>query len=484
MSKMSATSRGVLIAACVVTAAALTATAMSTYIYDPIATEFGLDGQQASVMKAIPIMATVLIVFLVGSLGDRLGHRMIITLGAVAFWIGAIITAISPFAWTAILGISVLSIGATAMSVTAIAMLSIAFTTKDDRANAFSTIGVLTPSVFLVAPFIAGVLVTELSWRWVAVVWAVVGLVASILARRVLPPDTRSSQRSELVTPLLAGIALTFGVQITVAISSNGFASVQTLLYSIATVVAFIVLLVVHRKMKDPILSFQPLKNRRSWLLLFVVFTVPILSLWYTAYLTFQYLYGFTAIQISLIMIPAQFAGMIGARLMKPFIGRAGLLTSGLVILLVLTVVQFSYLAIGADTLWLSVVLIAAYGLSTNAFAVASSNAVMNESSSTDAGSMSSYRSASGRVGSAMASLIIGGILFGTYNVALNDQESAAGYTSTTITTSESAPLQTDAMVDALHARAVFAGVLTLVSAGAYTLALRRRRNDKEPQHV
>lgn len=479
MSKLTVSGRGVVAAVCVVTAAALAVTAMSTYIYQPMATDFGLDGQQASVVKAVPIMATILVVFLAGTLADRLGRRRITAWSCVAFSAGAAVAAVAPNAPIAVLGISVMSIGATTMSVTAVALLASTFTSKEDRANAFSIYGTITPAVFLVAPFLAGVIVTNLSWRLVAVLWVFIGVVALVLSRRMLPADETSPRRPELLTPFLAGLSLMLAVQITVSISDNGLMSLNTLLLTAATLIAFAVLFVVHRRSEDPQLTTRPLRNLRSWLLLFVVFTVPIVSLWYTTFLAFQYIYGLTETQIALIMVPAQLAGMLGARIMKPAIERFGLRTAGLAILGLLTVVQFGYLALSAGSLWLTAVLIALYGFGTTAFMVASSNAVMNQARPEDSGVMSSYRTASGRIGSALSSLIIGGILFGTYNLAMGDQETAAGYSTSTITSSQAAQFQTASMLDSVHARAVFAGVLTIVSAAAYAAALRRRRDEQ-----
>ena len=474
MKKFSLTGGNVILAACTVSAASLALTAMSTYIYDPMATDFGLSGDEAVNVKLIPTIATILVVFLAGSLGDRIGRRRVVAWGATAFWVGALITTISPVVGVAVLGLSIIGAGASTMGVVALSILGSAFTSKDDRAHAFSVLGMMTPAVFLIAPFVAGFLVTESSWRVVTATWILIGWAAFVLAAKMLPADEVQRSRAELITPLLAGMALAVLVQVPNAVS-NGRPTwfvVSSVSFAIVCVIA---LVVVYRRMRNPTLNFRPLRSWRSWLLLFVVVTIPIASIWYTAYLAFEYLYGFSAVQISIVMIPAQLAGIVGARFMNGLISKRGLLVSGVVTMTCLVIVEFAYLLVNEESMWLSIVLITGYGMTSTAVTVVMSNSVMNAASSAESGAMSSYRSAASRVGAALGTLIIGGVLFGAYNADLSSLESTSQYETSSIPSSQQAIYETESMVGSLHARAILGGCVTIIGLGVFTVAMRRR---------
>lgn len=459
--------RGIIAAVCTIAAASITLTATSTYVYDPIATTFGLTGQQATALKAAPIVAMVLVVFLAGTLGDRVGQRRVIAWGSVAFTVGAAITAAAPVVAVAVLGLCVMSAGASTMVVVAVAILGASFESKKDRANAFSAFGTVGPVVYLVAPPIAGALLAVTTWRAIAVLWTVTGMAAFLLSARMLPKDEKEARpdrpSSELATPILAGLTLAFLVEV-------GLSPYLLL----AAGLSFLALLWAHRRAAQPTLSFAPLRSGRARLLLLVVILIPVTSIWYTSFMAFQYLYGLTAFQISVVMLPAQVAGMLGARAMKPLIPRWGMRAAGLAVLALLALNQFAYLAIGADDLVPNVLLITVYGFCTAALTVVMSNSVMDAAPRDDSGAMSSYRSAAARVGGVIGTFLIGGVLFGTYDHAM-DSADAGTSTPSIPAAGSTTPVEQAAMLDALHARALLGGGATIAAAAVLDFALRRR---------
>ncbi len=58
------------------------------YVLTPMLSDLGLTQAQASVALSIPSIASLLIVFLAGRLGDSLGHRLVLTWMRVAFMVG------------------------------------------------------------------------------------------------------------------------------------------------------------------------------------------------------------------------------------------------------------------------------------------------------------------------------------------------------------------------------------------------------------
>ncbi len=490
-------SRAVVLTAAVASAASITVTAASSYILDPASQEFGLDANQATLLKYIPSLAIILVVFVAGVLGDRLGARRAMTYGSIAYLIGAALCAIAPWAWLVVLGLSILGIGASVMVIVSMGLIGSAITEPTERAKAFGTLGLMGPVVYLFAPVLAGLFVTYLNWRLVVVVWFALGAVSFVLSRALLRARPGNPAAGEMTTPILAGVVLLLITQVIARVSDYGFDTL-TVMVMVATVVAAGALWFVHSRMSAPTLSFAPLKSRSTILLLVVCMTTALAALWYTTYLAFEYLYGLTSLQIALLMLPAQFAGMAGAKLIPRYIINKGLRAGAFVALIALALSQASFLLIGSDTQWLMAALMCLYAMATAMATVALSNAVMDSLPGSLSGSVASYRAAASRIGGALATLVVGILVLGTYNSSLNAQAADAGIPTAEadqIATSlndqaqagteevpppgsedaEVSEFQKAAMVDAMHAKAIFGTGITLASGALVLIAIRRR---------
>lgn len=497
--------RGAVITACVVTGAGIVLSASGQYILDPMGQDFDLDSDQTTLLKYIPGLATILVVFIAGLLGDRVGRRRAIAWGTWAMIAGAVMTGLAPSAPFAILGLSLMSGGTSMMIVIALSLLSSSTSDPTERAKAFGTLGLVSPLVYLIAPLFAGFLVTYTSWRYVVLLWLIAGVAALVTTLRLLPTESGNREAGEMITPLLAGIALVFITQLFNAISSDGLISSATLIRGGLAAFVIALLWFVHRAMKRPSLTFGPVRRRRSILLLTATIVIPLASMWYTTYLLFQYLFGLTPLQISLLMLPAQVAGMVGAKLGSRVIINLGLARAGVIAFLALALVEASFLLVGVDALVLTAVLMALFALVTALVSVIMSNAVMDSAPQSESGTMASYRTASSRIGSSVASLVVGLVVLSTYQTSLDAGAVAQGLdpaqtdqiaqqlTAPDDTGSDQAPppptsdevaqvsdIQQAAMIDALYAKALF-GVAMAVAAGVIFVAgMRGRRPEDE----
>ena len=496
--------RNAVITACVVTGAGMALGASSNYILDPMAQEFGLDSSQTTQLKFIPGMATVFVVFLAGLLGDRVGRRRALSWGILLMIIGAALTGASTNELLAVTGLTLMSAGTSMMIVISLSLLSSSTQGTEERAKAFGTLGLVSPLVFLIAPLIAGAFVTYLSWRYVVLVWLASGLLALLATARLMPKGTGNRDAGEMITPVLAGVALVSVTQVLNAMSNDGLASPTTLVCLVLAAASIVALWAVHRALKSPSLSFGPLRSSRSVMLLVATLVIPLASMWYTTYLLFQYLFGLTALQISLIMIPAQLTGIVGAKLASRVIIQIGLTRAGLLAFLALAAVEASFLLVGTNGLVLTAVLMAVFSMITSLVTVIMSNSVMDSAPSSQSGTMSSYRAASSRVGSAVASLVVGTLVFSTYQTSLDSGATAAGLDTATVdqiaeeltdslSSGQDAPppqpstevdevtqIQQMAMIDALEAKALFGVAMALGAGMVFALGMRGRRRDDD----
>jgi len=496
--------RNAVITACVVTGAGMALGASSNYILDPMAQEFSLDPSQTTQLKFIPGMATVFVVFIAGLLGDRVGRRRALSWGTLLMIAGAAMTGVSTNELLSVTGLTLMSAGTSMMIVLSLSLLSSSTQGATERAKAFGTLGLVSPLVFLVAPLVAGAFVTYLSWRYVVLMWLASGILALLVTARLMPKETGSREAGEMITPILAGVALVCVTQVLNAISNDGLASSTTLIRLALAVGSIVALWAVHRALKNPSLSFGPLRRSRSVMLLVATLVIPLASMWYTTYLLFQYLFGLTALQISLIMIPAQLTGIIGAKLASRVIIRIGLTSAGLLAFLALAAAEASFLLVGTSGLVLTAILMAAFSLITSVVTVIMSNSVMDSAPSSESGTMSSYRAASARVGSAVASLVVGTLVFSTYQTSLDSGATAAGLDTTTANqiaqeladstssgqdaqppqpsaeVDEVSQIQKTAMIDALEAKALFGVAMALGAGMVFVLGMRGRRRDEQ----
>ena len=492
----------IIAATCVVFAASISVVASSTYMYSAMATDLDLDSSEANLLKYVPSLATVLVVFVAGVLGDRIGHRRTIILGSLTYIIGSVFCAAAPNGFTEIVAMSVVAAGASSMTVVAVAMMSRAVTGDADRARAFGTLGVMSPLVYLAAPLITGALVTYVSWRVVYVLFVVIGLLGLIMVRALIPADPPDGEAGELVTPLLAGVALVLATQFLSKFGTDGLLAPSTLILLGVTVGVGALLFVIRGRIANPSLSIGPLTRRRSILLLVACIAIPLASMWYTTYLIFEFLFELTPLQIAVIMIPAQILGMIAAKTGSVLIIRLGMLRAGIVAFIVATLSQLSFFAVSEDQLVLAIVLTSIFSFTSGLLLVIMSNSVMDAAPKSESGAMSSYRSASSRIGGAIASLLISTVVFTSYYSSLTTQSEAAGIPvsatdqisqafiqndegtgqnpPTNAATQQVSEIQQQAMLDALYTKGAYGAVVMLIAGSLFIIAMRRRRDEKE----
>ena len=167
---------------------ALVGAASINYILTPMIEDLGLTTQQGNLALAVPWLASLLIVFVAGRLGDRLGHRRIISWMSLAFVAGSAIFALAQGFVGIMVGLLIEGVAATAIQIVVFGLLSQRFTEPKARAAAFGVFGMASPFIWMCFPVLAGWIVDRGSWRWVAAAWVIAGLVIFLAARLLLPP--------------------------------------------------------------------------------------------------------------------------------------------------------------------------------------------------------------------------------------------------------------------------------------------------------
>ncbi len=504
--------RRIVIAVSVSAVTLLTLTASFNYVLNYMLADLDATDSQSDMIRQIPSIAALLVIFVAGAIGDRLGARRVMLVCCVLFAAGSLITAVAPGMSVATLGLLLANVGRSALFVVALAYMSASVATKDGRAAAFATFSAVMPLSYLVMPLLAGALLAVTTWRAVAFVWVIAGL-GGLLAVRVLLPATKPASDSpgEMLTPALAGVVLATGVQVATVLPDNGMTSRLWITAGIG-VVALVVLVIALRRMANPSLSLKPLRHGGLVLLLIVLILTLFANLWFYMTMALQYIWGLDSLQVALAMTPAQIVSIGGAALAGRLVQKRGVAVGGAILLLATAATLFASALLQLDTpLWLAMVLVSVYAGAAVGAGVALTNAIMDLARKGEDGSASAFRGAASSLGSAIGVAVMTTIVFTSAAASLSDQAVASGVDSSTATevatsmrdgaTSEdtaslySVPvdeveqidsMQRNAYLVGLHVHGLVGGAVTLAATVLFYVVRRRQErgnfSDRRPQ--
>ena len=326
----------VLRAVCLLALLVLVVPSSYVYLLLPMLTDFGAGSGLAELFRALPSIASLLVIFPAGGLAMRLGPRRVLVASGVLVTVGSAAVLMAPGAIVALVGMVLLSVGRSVLLIIIIALLTAATTREGARHVAFSAYGAVDSAAFVVAPVFAGLLVTVVSWRAVAALWVLSGMGLVVVARSLVSPDgERPAVLGELWTPAAAGVALTAMVQAFFAVDRSGWASLAVLGWGAVALAALAVLAVLMRRIPAPTVNPAVLRRGGLLLLLLVVVLIPFANLWFYTNAKLQYVYGISALGAAFLAAPAQMASVAGAALMDGFINAKGITKSGTTMLVV-----------------------------------------------------------------------------------------------------------------------------------------------------
>ena len=427
-----------------------------------IQTDFSMSPDATIVVAQIAAGASLFAVFLAGVLADRLGERRVLSWASAVFCFGAVIVGLSPHKSTLIVGLAFGGVGSIVMAIVGLSVLNKTFPENAQRARAFGLFAVIAPVVSIVVPLLSSVIIPRSSWRFVTIVWVLVGLGTLLLVRRTLPKGTGSSVRSELVTPALAGIALA-GVALAFSFFSISPKDARHYPHGVisAGVAAFaaIALIVVMRRVATPTLDIRAMRRRGSFPILGALFLVNGVNLFFFTYLFLQFRYHQTLIETAVLLILPQAVAGVAAVWGGRLSARVGSATVAALAFFAAAVLSLGALFIGADaSVWAPVIFLTIAAIPIAASVGPLTHAFMELAPEDGVGSASSLRNAVVNLGIAIAGLITGTIIFN--DLDRDTAQNLAAY---------------QQQADAFHLAGVFCFVSYLAAALLVLLHARRR---------
>jgi EmrB/QacA subfamily drug resistance transporter len=193
-----------------------------------------------------------------GTLGDHLGRRLIMLGGLITFTVGSIFGSVATTSGMLIGARVVMGIGAAASEPGTLSMIRQLYPERGERAQALGVWSAVSGLALAAGPVIGGALVGLWSWRAVFVFNVVIGVIA-LIGVRVILPESHNEQRRRLDVAgfLLAAAALIAGTFATIAGETYGYATWWIVLLFAVAVFAAGLFVWVELRAEEPVLDLR-----------------------------------------------------------------------------------------------------------------------------------------------------------------------------------------------------------------------------------
>jgi EmrB/QacA subfamily drug resistance transporter len=440
-----------------------------------IGRQFGVSETALDAVAVGYLVSLAVFIPAAGWLGDRLGSKRVL-LFAIAVFTGASVLCGLAGSLSELVFFRVLQgVGGGMLTPVGMAMLFRTFP-PEERVRASSILTVPTAVAPALGPVLGGLLVTDLSWRWVFFVNLPIGIVAFAFGLIFLEEHRQPHPgRFDLPGFLLSGIGFAlvmFGVS---EGPDRGWGSAEILgsLFLGAALLAWLV--PVELRSSKPLLKLRLFGNRlfRSTSLVLMIAMAAFLGVLFAVPLFFQIALGLNALQSGLNTFPEAIGVMIGAqiasRLLYPRTGPRRLVASGL-IGVACSIGLMSL--VGFDTnLWWMRLLMLTMGISMAQVIVSSQAASFATISLADTGNASSLFNSQRQLGSALGVAMVTTVLAAVGTTHVVDGHSVANL----------AAYHAAFLVAAAVALTGSAVALTINDADAAATMVRRRAKRFQP---
>jgi EmrB/QacA subfamily drug resistance transporter len=364
------------------------------------------------------LLALGSLILIGGSLGDIYGGRRIFALGAASFGVASIACALAPTI-EFLIAARVLQGAAGALLVPSSLAVIVAAFSADERGAAIGTWTAWGAIAALVGPLAGGLIIDQLSWRWIFALNVPLVAGALVLVGVAVPTTSRATtRRVDVVGAALCATGLggiVFGL---IEQPEFGWSSPAVLGPLVGGAVVFVAFLVYEGRASHPMLKVE-LFSRRN----FAVGNLQTLAMYAGLGVVFFFLAiflqevaGYSALEAGLAILPVtlvtfalsrrfgSLADRYGPRL---FMGAGPLVAAGGLLLLLRTGIETSYVADLLPALLL-------FGLGLSMTVAPLTAAVLADADETDAGIASAINNAVARIASLVGVAVVGLVVAGT----------------------------------------------------------------------
>jgi len=249
-----------------------------------------------------------------GTLGDRIGRRRLLLMGAAAFGLASLLCAYAPNAETLILGRALLGVAGASLMPSTLALITNLFQDPKQRAMAFGMWGGTFTLGMIIGPIIGGVLLENFWWGSVFLLALPIMFGLLIVGPKLLP-EYKNGQPGRLdplsvVLSLAMWLPVIYGIK---ELARNGWDVVPVLAVVLGLTSAYLFGRRQNR-IPDPLLDLSLFKNRSisTTLISQLAYSVVGGGVMLFMMLYFQLVKGLSTVEAAFAMAPGMVAAIVG----------------------------------------------------------------------------------------------------------------------------------------------------------------------------
>ena len=436
-----------------------------------------------------------------GTLGDRIGRRRLLLIGAAAFGVASVIAAFSTSAEMLIATRALLGVAGATLAPSTLSLIRNMF--HDPQQRTFA-IGVWVTSYSVggaIGPLLGGVVLEYFWWGAVFLLGVPVMALLLLVGPKLLPeyrdPNAKPLDLLSAALSLVGVLLVIFGLK-RVAEHGIGLVAVVSV---VAGVLVGVVFVRRQRKLEHPLIELQLFRSRTftAALATYMIATFAAFGAFVFVAQYLQLVLGLSPLKAGLWSLPSFLSFVVGSMIV-PMLARrfpaAQLICAGLVV----AAVGFAVLTQIDRTNPLAVIVTGSiiYSLGVSPVVILATDIIVGSAPVERAGAASAISETSSELGGALGIAILGSIGTAVYRTRMGDAmpngvpadvgETARGTLGGATAVAEQLPGQLgaallgtarDAFVQAFVATAAVNAVLILATAIAATLLLRRAQNQR-----
>jgi EmrB/QacA subfamily drug resistance transporter len=241
-----------------------------------------------------------------GSLADKIGRRLVFTLGLAVFTVSSLACGLAPDPLSLHISRAAQGVGGAMMFGTSLALIAQEFQGRD-RGVALGIWGATTAVSVSTGPLVGGALVDALSWRWIFLVNVPIGLAAIAVARmRLRESRDPAASGIDLGGVALLCPALFLLVYALIRGNDEGWGSALIVGCFTASAILLVLFVVGERRTADPLLDISLFRKPAFTGATIVAFAMgaSIFSMFLYITLFFQNVLGFSPFEAGLRSLP------------------------------------------------------------------------------------------------------------------------------------------------------------------------------------
>jgi DHA2 family multidrug resistance protein-like MFS transporter len=259
-----------------------------------------------------------------GTLGDRIGRRKLLMIGAVLFGVMSVVAAYSSSPVTLIVSRALLGIAGATVTPSTLALISNMFRNPSQRTTAISLWATCLLAGVAIGPIVGGLLLESFWWGSVFLMGVPVMVVLLIAAPLLLPeyrnPDAGRIDLLSVVLSLGAILPIVYGLKQLAAGGMTARSGVTAVLFGLLVGIMFVRR---QRRLIDPLLDLRLFATRGFSVALLLELVGAILvggvGFFFAQYL--QLVLGFSPLKAGLWLVPDSIGLLIGT-LLAPVLAR------------------------------------------------------------------------------------------------------------------------------------------------------------------